>query len=207
MKSPYLPEPGIVEHADHVAVDLTLDSTILSADQLTRLIALNADKPIVLSGSDYTITFPQGCMSGIGYDLDMGLSQNTGAYYITIQAKAGDAFVTMLEFNHSGTLPGTMQLSLFVGKSYAGQTMQYLYYNTDTKNLELIQTAVVSQSGYLTVCQDHCSDYAVTLSPATVPVTGDSNATLIWWLLAVISVAGIAIILIRRLRKESGYTP
>lgn len=207
LKSPYIPEPGIVELADSITVDLTLDSTILSADQLARLIALNAEKPIVFSGSDYTLTFPQGCMSGAGYDLDMGLSRDSGTYYITIQTKAGDSLVTMLEFNHSGALPGTMQLSLFVGKSYAGQTMQYLYYNTDTKNLELIQTAVVSQSGYLTVCQDHCSDYAVTLSPATVPITGDSSATLIWWLLAILSAAGITILLNRILRKGSGCKP
>ena len=198
--NPYVPGTGIVDQQEEVTVDLTLGSTILSPDQTNQLISMNATEPVVMSGNGYTITFPAGSMSsagGTGSGLDMGISFNTGTDYGVIKSETGDDFVLMLEFSHSGALPGKAHISIFVGKQYVGKTMKYMYYNPKTDELETIQTAEVDKNGYITVTQDHCSSYAVALYEVDdSPKTGDSSSNLLWWLLAGISASGILAILV-----------
>lgn len=55
----------IIEGTSSVSVDLTKGSTVATAVQIAELINLNKDKPIVLMGADYTVTFPQGTMTEV----------------------------------------------------------------------------------------------------------------------------------------------
>ena len=186
-----------------MAVDLTLGSTLLAEEQFDSLLALNADKPVVINGNGYTITFAKGALSAFSGELNLGVQFNAGTGYAAIRSATGSKFVLMLEFKHSGTLPGEAQISIYVGTAFAGQTMEYLYYNPENGKLQCEQTAVVDANGYLTVTQDHCSSYGVAkIKGDDVPKTGDGSMVLVWWVLGGCCALGLLILLVGRLIKK-----
>ena len=106
----------------------------------------------------------------------------------------------MLDFNHSGALPGEAQIRVFVGKQYAGKTLHYKYFNPETGKLEFMQSVTVDANGYVTVKQSRCSSYALTVYNADdIPETGDNSTPWIWWLLCGLCAAGVmTLALLRR---------
>ena len=201
----YVEDQYIVDDGNNVTVDLTKGSSTLSAEQMNRLISLNQDHPIIMSGNGYTVTFPRGSMASDGSgDLDLGIQFNVGSYYATIKEQTGDDLVLMLDFNHSGALPGEAQIRIFVGNQYAAETLHYDYYNPQTGKLEFMQSVTVGSDGYVTVKQSHCSSYALTMYDAdNVPETGDNSAPWIWWLLCSLSVAGVITLTLWRRQKKA----
>ncbi len=190
--SPYVPDTGIEEKADVVTVDMTLGKTLLSAEQMALLYTLNANKPVVFNGNGYAITYPIGAMQLWVGELDLGILFNAGTDYSAIVSAAGSDFVLMLEFIHSGALPGEAQISIYIGDIYAGQTMCYLYYNPLTGKLDLVQLVVVDEYGWIAVAQDHCSSYCIArLNMALMPQTGDDAIPALWWTLACLCAAGL----------------
>lgn len=165
-------------------------------------------KPIVFNGTKYTITFPKGAfqITSQSKDYDFGIRFDTGDSYNAIHKLSGEKFVLMLDFNHSGSLPGEMQISINVGMQYAGKTLQYYYYNPETKELELIQSTVADEHGYVTVSQSHCSSYVLQLSVNDTeepdqdksPDTGDNSNIFMWFLLVLASAITILVVSIHR---------
>ncbi len=202
----YVQDQYIVSQDNSVAVDLTKGSSILSAGQISRLVLFNQHYPVVMNGNGYTVTFPTGSLAPAGgsSDLDMGLRFNAGSYYATIKSKTGGDFVLMLDFNHSGALPGEARIRIFVGTQYAGETLYYNYYNPQTGKLEYLQSVTVSADGYVTVRQSHCSSYAFTVGSADdIPKTGDDSSVLFWWLLCGLSAASIITLVLWARRKNA----
>jgi|GEM_PF-102276 len=201
----YVDEKDIVEKEDQVMVDLTDGSDTISKEQLDALIKANKDKPVVMQGNGYTMTFPAGSMSAANFDgdMDLGVSFNSGSYYAVIKSKAGDDFVLMLDFNHSGKLPGEAQIRIFVGKKYAGETLKYYYYNTEQGKFTYMMSAKVDSDGYVVIKQDHCSSYMFTLYDAdNIPLTGDTSSNWIWWTLLGIAGAGLLALVWFKLLKD-----
>lgn len=95
-----------------------------------------------------------------------------------------DNFVTRINFNYSGKLPGMVSIKFFVGTDRVGATLHYSLINDDN-SVTYIQSVVVDKDGYITVQQDHCSDYVVTTEridvsdeegeTSTEEVTTDNN--------------------------------
>lgn len=205
--SPYVQERYIVDNGDRVTIDLTKCSSMLSAGQLDMLISLNQDEPVVLSGDGYTITFPAGSLgsTGAGSSYDLGIEFNTGSNYGVIRSLTGGDFVLMLEFNHSGPLPGEAQICIYVGTQYAGQTLLYQYFNPSTGHLEFLQDVVVDADGYVIVRQSHCSEYVLSVGVAVldyIPKTGDGSSGLAWFLLCGLSTIGMATLSVLDKRKR-----
>ena len=207
----YVEDHYIVDEGNNVTVDLTQGSSILSADQMDRLISLNQDHPVVMSGDGYTITFPQGSLELAGgrRDYDLGIGFNSGSYYAVIRSLSGSDFVLMLDFNHSGALPGEAQIRVYVGTQYAGDTLYYYYYNPQAGDLEYKQAATVDSDGYVTVRQSSCSSYVFTLYDENElddinTQTGDNSSNLLWRLLLGASAVGIVIVM-RRRKKTYQY--
>jgi hypothetical protein len=161
----YVREGNLSGQSGEISADLTKGSTTLSSKQIAWMTSQNSQRPIVLSGSGYTLTFPVGSLKRnnlSGYDLSVRF--NSGPNHEIIRRLAGKGYIGMLEFAHSGELPGTAQLRVKVGKKYAGMTLLYQYYNSETGTLETIETVTVDEDGYVTLTQDHCSAYALTLA-------------------------------------------
>ena len=72
-----------------------------------------------------------------------------------------DNFVAQVKFNYSGQLPATASIRIPVGTNYAGTTLYYSLMNDDG-TFAGTQAVVVDEEGYMTVKQDHCSEYVIT---------------------------------------------
>lgn len=101
----------------------------------------------------------------------------------------------VLAFNHSGNLPSTALVKVYVGdQGYkVGDTVYLYFYNSTKKTVEYKgQGYTVDSNLYVEVPIDHCSSYVLTKSPLSSttdnPETGDINLII----LVVIGILGIA---------------
>lgn len=85
-----------------------------------------------------------------------------------------DNFVSQINFNYSGKLPATANIRFYAGTEYAGQTLYYSLMNADNTFAE-VQAVVVDADGYMTVKQDHCSNYVVTKTEPKLPSNNDTK--------------------------------
>ena len=110
----YIPNSSIIIKNTSVTIDISSGYSIVSAEQMEVLLNLNKEKPIVLNGIKYTITFPIGALQTTANykDYDFGVRFNAGDSYNAIRVLSGEKFVLMLDFNHSGLLPGEMQVRI-----------------------------------------------------------------------------------------------
>lgn len=133
----------------------------INADRMDDLIASNATKDVVLQGEDITFRFAKGTMRQVpgkeAYSFNASFEVQDQA---AIEALAGDALVLTVHYDYDGQLPAEAEITINVGKQYAGRTLYYYYYNPETGALELTQSATVSSDGTVTIRQSHCSDYA-----------------------------------------------
>lgn len=133
----------------------------INADRMDDLIASNATKDVVLQSPDFTFRFAKGTMRQVPgketYSFNASFEVQDQA---AIEALAGDALVLTVHYDYDGQLPAEAEITINVGKQYAGRTLYYYYYNPETGALELTQSATVSSDGTVTIRQNHCSDYA-----------------------------------------------
>ena len=183
--SRYVQDEDIYTGSGHTSVTLTGEATTLTAQQVDSLITQNATAPIIIRGAGYTVTFPTGSMreSLGGRSLNLSLVFNWASdRYTTIKPLAGTGFVMLLDFLHSGALPGTATIRVNVGTAYAGKTLYYYYYNPEYKAFEYRQSAVVDAAGFITLSQSSCSQYVLSTTALSnerpgIPETGGGAHT------------------------------
>lgn len=171
----YVNDNAIIETEKQTKVDLTQGSTKISSEQMESLIDKNKDKPIVITGENYSITFEQGTMELVEgqTDYDFGINFNVSEDSNTINELTGGHQALVVSYNYSGKLPAEASIRMNVGTQYAGQTMNYYYYNPSTKSLEYVGSVTVGDDGYVEVKQTHCSDYV--LIPDYVTISGNDS--------------------------------
>lgn len=197
------PAPEVPDTEDIYEVELPGDSTAISSTDFATVITENATKDVVIkSNATVTFTFAKGTMSAV----DGMTSYDFGTDVVNEFEKAGtmsavvtkDNFVTRINFNYSGKLPATASVRILVGTEYAGKT---LYYSKITEEgFEYITSGVVDEEGYVTVTQDSCSDYVLTIEQLVEsPKTGEMNLMCFW---ATFIVSGIGLIVIGMKNKK-----
>ena len=160
---------------DSYTVDLG-DSQTVSADTFASILAENATKDVIIkSNNNVTFTFAKGTMSSVDGKTEYDFSTSINSAYADTMPSyiTKDNFVSQINFNYSGKLPGTANIRFYVGTEYAGQTLYYSLMNADNTFAE-VQAVVVDADGYMTVKQDHCSSYVVT---KTEPKLSSNNDT------------------------------
>lgn len=121
------------------------------------------------------------------------------------------AFVSGISYNYSGTLPGEASIRLYVGTQY--EEGQVLYYSlmSESGTYAEVQAVKVDAEGYITVVQDHCSDYVITTvdpdadsevdsedtSEDVAPETGDTTNA-VAFMLVMVAMAGMGVITYRK---------
>lgn len=161
---------------DSYTVDLG-DSQIVSADTFASILAENATKDVVIkSNNDVTFTFAKGTMASVDGKTEYDFSTSiVNAYADTMPSYiTKDNFVSQINFNYSGKLPATADIRFYAGTEYAGQTLYYSLMNAD-KTFAEVQAVVVDADGYMTVKQDHCSNYVVTKTEPKLPSNNDTK--------------------------------
>lgn len=165
--------------------NLTETRTAFSQTTMNRLMARNSTSDVVLKGENVTFTFPKGTMKAVpGQTIyDFGVSFPDPATEQEIVGLAGTADVVVVRYRYSGQLPARAEIKIRVGDALAGKTVYYYYFNSETKKLELQQSAVADQNGWITVYQEHCSSYVVTATnlyqepvPQVTPIAASGSA-------------------------------
>lgn len=110
-----------------------------------------------------------------------------------------DSSYTIVDFEYSGNLPGTLKAAVNVSKKFTDGTRVALYYYNSKKGVleNQYQIATVS-NGFAEFAIDHCSEYVlvdVTAAEGTIttstlgsPKTADSNAIIFWLMLMCVAV-------------------
>lgn len=161
---------------DNYTVDLG-DSQIVSADTFATILAENATKDVIIkSNNNVTFTFAKGTMASVDGKTEYDFSTSINSVYADTMPSyiTKDNFVSQINFNYSGKLPGTANIRFYAGTEYAGQTLYYSLMNADNTFAE-VQAVVVDADGYMTVKQDHCSSYVVTKTEPKLPSNDDTK--------------------------------
>ena len=200
-------------------VEITEEKTAISKEDFSEIIKENAEKDVVIkSNNDVTFTFPKGTMTEVkdmnNYDFGTEIIKDFDDKKEQPHKVHKDNFVTRINFNYSGKLPGMVSIKFFVGTDRIGATLHYSLINDDN-SVTYIQSIVVDKDGYITVQQDHCSDYVVTTEridvsdetetddkeetttdneDTVVPNTGDGSSNVILVLVMCMAVLGVLIV-------------
>lgn len=161
---------------DNYTVDLG-DSQTISADTFATILAENATKDVVIkSNNNVTFTFAKGTMASVDGKTEYDFSTSINSAYVATMPSyiTKDNFVSQINFNYSGKLPATANIRFYAGTEYAGQTLYYSLMNADNTFAE-VQAVVVDADGYMTVKQDHCSNYVVTKTEPKLPSNNDTK--------------------------------
>lgn len=140
------------------------DTQVVDNETFTKLLKENENKDIVIkSNNNVTFTFVKGTMKSVDgkneYDFSTTINPayaDTMPSYVT-----KDNFVSQVKFNYSGQLPATASIRIPVGTQYAGTTLYYSLMKADG-TFAGTQAVVVDEEGYMTVKQNHCSEYVIT---------------------------------------------
>lgn len=153
------------------------DSQIVSADTFASILTENATKDVIIkSNNNVTFTFAKGTMSSVDGKTEYDFSTSINSAYADTMPSyiTKDNFVSQINFNYSGKLPATANIRFYAGTEYAGQTLYYSLMNADNTFAE-VQAVVVDADGYMTVKQDHCSNYVVTKTEPKLPSNNDTK--------------------------------
>lgn len=217
---------------EEVKVEIPEEKPVVSEDKMDEIIEANKKHPVKIeTNDDVTIEFPAGGMKPIEgkeeYDFGVKIEKdyekahdkdNNGGQHVDEQRKfKEDEFVLRINYNYSGELPGEAEISIPVGKEWAGKRLYYYQLMEDGSYRYTGQNAIVDEHGYFKVKQGHCSDYVVvTAAPEssllyylssdnagntasyTSPKTGDNNMSVY---LMMIASMGVAVIPVMKKRK------
>lgn len=186
---------------DEEVIELPSDDKTVKADDFNEIINKNQDSDVVInSNNDISFKFEKGTMNQVDgvdkYDFTTEVVKEVENAGTLPAGVTSDNFIQKIDFSYSGQLPAKAEIKIPVGTQYAGRTLYYsrLY---DDGTIENIMSAAVDENGVITVEQDHCSVYLLTITKLTqthvsgsgtqaaAPNTGDS-APLAFILLAVV---------------------
>lgn len=147
-------------------------------ERLHTILTENVTKDVVIQlDNGIEFTFEKGTMLAV----DGKEAYDFGTSIETDYVKAGqmgssitkENFVARINYNYSGKLPAEASIRFNVGNSHAGKN---LYYSRILENgFEYVQSVVVDAEGYVTVKQDHCSDYVLTVDK--LEISNDTTAS------------------------------
>lgn len=159
---------------------LTEDNTIITLNTMQSLVAMNETQDILIKTANGIVyIFPEGTMQMVDgkENYDLGAELLTDFTKVPNAPFTAEEFAFRVNYNYSGRLPASAQISIPVDEKWNGQI---LYYYEILSNGEFKYTAEAAVTdGVYTVTQDHCSDYvATTKAPEKEeekPITPENN--------------------------------
>ncbi len=168
--------------ADWDEVETVLKKLAAHADGAELLLIMNEQSVIpahfwqCLAGKDVVVTFEfsdaytwqiQGTdLAGEDFtDIDLAVAESTGDIPEIILEKLSDAISWMpLSLSHSGQFGFTAVLKVQTGCGIEGQMANLFYYNTESGEMEYMESSKVDAQGYAEFSFAHASDYIVVMS-------------------------------------------
>lgn len=159
------------------------NSYLNTADELGK-IAGTSDQVVIWAGAssdkpDYSWTFVgsdvDASRAAVQFDPTITVSKLGTGDVSNIMKQARDGLV--MEFAHSGMLPGTASVYIKTTGTFADGTELHLYvFNEQEKRFELAQTdAVKAEAGYAAFKLDHCSTWVLSTDDLTKYQVEETN--------------------------------
>ena len=175
----------------------------LSSSEMTTLVNNNQNSPIAIQNDQNVFfIFDAGTMALVdgvtnydfGTEFDLDYTKLTNAPF------EKDEFVVRINYNYDGNLPANAKIMIPVGKDLAG-TRLFTYEIKADGTYKYTSQGVVDADGYLTVSQDHCSDYVITTyaDEEAIKNMGDNTMLICLVLLAGAALVGVGIYSKKRL--------
>lgn len=147
-------------------VEFEEEKKVISKVEFEAILNENKDKDVVIqSSADLEFTFTKGSMSEVedmeDYDFGTAIETEFEAKVEYGEKVNDDNFISRINFNYEGKLPGMASIRIHVGAEQKGVTLYYSKLCNDG-TIKFIYSAVVDENGYITVKQDSCSDYILT---------------------------------------------
>lgn len=157
--------PFVVIEAEEVPepekeICLTEANTSISKIDMQTLVDINQSDDVTIRTSEGVVfTFPKGSMKMIEKDeFDFGVKIITEYDGADIKGTAKDEFAFRINYNYSGELPGTAQVSIPIDRKWNGKELYY-YHVDSNGNLIDQNVSAIAENGVYTVPLSHCSDY------------------------------------------------
>jgi hypothetical protein len=179
-----------------------------------------------IKGQDVTISFDMG--NGVVWsingktitsdklgDIDFSVELNTNNVPSDlVKAIAGDNYSFQISLAHDGEFGFDAVLSMNVDAKNAGKYANLFYYNPSAGSLEFISADQVAADGNVNLTFKHASDYVVVIADSVlgdvtggttdvvVQSTGNNIIPVILGILAVLIIAGIAVIVVLKKKDK-----
>lgn len=151
-------------------------TSTLSNNEFNNLLTQNTTQDVVISNNGVEFKFKKGTMnavSGAVYNFQVATESNYNSLDNPLKAITKDNLVLFVDYKYEGDLPAMAEITLNVGTKYAGKTLYYSQVFSD--HAVEVQRVVVAANGYVTVTQDHCSDYVFTTERIVTSNTPSTN--------------------------------
>ena len=149
-------EPSVMKNE----ISLTESNTTISkADMLSLIDTNKVEDVIVRTNEGVFFTFPKDSMKMIDKDMfDFGIKMITEYDEAGLNSMGKDIFVFRINYNYSGELPGTAQVSVPIDAKWNSQELYYYQVDGNGKLIDQNISAPVI-NGVYTIPLTHCSDY------------------------------------------------
>ncbi|HHT88938.1 MAG TPA: hypothetical protein GX002_08010, partial [Clostridiales bacterium] len=151
------------------------DDMIISSDLIQQAIEAGEDVTVTVRDEDdnelYTWTFDSseatGSLTDVNLSIDILPLGDNEEIDGNIKEILADNQGLILSFGHSGNLPATATVRIYVGNIdgiESGMQIYLYHYNKETGKLETLPYSsgyTVDEDGYITINLVHCSDYVV----------------------------------------------
>ncbi len=158
------------EVADPIRIDIT-KYPLVAADVFNTLKTDYPDKSILFTGNDYTLSIKGSDMDTLVpnteyFDLSLSFSPpNEEEIWDTItdlDSNNYDLEPVFIHFNHEGTLPAPMKLTLSLGSAYRNREIFWNYYNQERERIDYYGFVLTNAKGSFSVPITHFSTYICT---------------------------------------------
>lgn len=145
-------------------IELSAGNTVVTENIFEQILEKNKTQDIVIkSGDNVTFYFLKETMSKVKgkneYDFGVNIIYEYEKMPQEVIKKFEKNNVSFyINYNYSGVLPARAEIKIFAGTEYIGARLYY-YLCKEDGTFEFVQSAVVDEYGYLTISQEHCSDY------------------------------------------------
>lgn len=132
------------------------------------------DKTILFTGNDYTLSIKGSDIDTIvpntdQYDLSISFSPPDLDWIwdtiVDLDDENYDLEPVFVHFNHHGTLPGPMKLTLTLGQAYRNTNMHWNYFNAERERVDYYGYVSTNAKGTFALPLLHMSDYVMTEGP------------------------------------------
>lgn len=145
------------------------DSSVLTASKIGKL--SEQDEALELVMADQVIWYINTSSIGNTDELNIDMGVSLGKADIpdkVLAAAAEDKPYEVLSLSYDGPFTFDATLAIPVKAEYQGMVANLLYYNPDTRELEFVGAATVSEEGYAEFDMQHASDYMIVFAEASM---------------------------------------